>query len=141
MTRGEVYLMLKRYNAALADFNRAIELEPNNDWCLYVRALAYQTLKQPKKARSDFAGAVKFAKERYKENFQDWHNTFNLALYYLAVDYAPTAEQLYRYALSQSASLQHIQEAIRDLDDFLTIFPNHIQALSLRQLLQSALTQ
>jgi tetratricopeptide (TPR) repeat protein len=38
--RGYAYLMLKRYNDALENFNCAINLRPDNDWYLYHRALA-----------------------------------------------------------------------------------------------------
>jgi tetratricopeptide (TPR) repeat protein len=136
--RGYTYLLLKRYKEALTDLHRAVELNGNNDWYLYLRALAFQTLNQATEARTDLALAIKLAKQRYQNNPQNWRNTFNLALYYLAVQYYPTVENLYRYAISKGASLEDIREAIHDLDDFLTIFPEHLQAKFMRQLLQSA---
>ncbi|MGF2036511.1 MAG: tetratricopeptide repeat protein, partial [Nostoc sp. CmiVER01] len=137
--RGETYLMLKLYNEALIDFNRAIDLDSDN-WKLYDRALTYQALNQLDKARSDLALAIKLAKQDYEKDSKDWRNAFNLALYYLAAQYTQPAEQLYRYVLSQGASLERTHEAIQDLNDFLTVFPNHVQATSMRQLLQSSLT-
>ncbi|MBF2006916.1 MAG: tetratricopeptide repeat protein [Chlorogloeopsis fritschii C42_A2020_084] len=136
--RGYTYLLLKRYQEALADLDRAIQLNAQDDWYMYLRALTYQTLNEASKARTDLASAIKLAKERYQNNPQDWRNTFNLALYYLAVQYYPTVENLYRYAISKGASLEQIREAIHDLDNFLTIFPEHLQAKFMRQLLQSA---
>jgi tetratricopeptide (TPR) repeat protein len=136
--RGYTYLLLKRHHEALADLDRAIQLNAQDDWYMYLRALAYQTLNEASKARTDLASAIKLAKERYQNHPQDWRNTFNLALYYLAVQYYPTVENLYRYAISKGASLEHIREAIHDLDNFLTIFPEHLQAKFMRQLLQSA---
>ena len=138
--RGQTYLMLKLYNEALVDFSHAIDLDSDSNWNLYNRALAYQSLNQPDKARSDLALAIKLAKQHYEKDPQNWSNAFNLALYYLAAQYTKPAEQLCRYVLSQGASSESIREAIQDLNDFLTVFPNYVQAISLRELLQSSLT-
>jgi tetratricopeptide (TPR) repeat protein len=32
--RGQTYRLMGRYDEALTDFNRAIELQPNADWAL-----------------------------------------------------------------------------------------------------------
>ncbi|MEH1924174.1 tetratricopeptide repeat protein [Nostoc sp.] len=138
--RGSIYLILQQYNEALADFSDAINLKSNDDWYLYDRALTYLVLNQPDKARSDLAFAIKLAKQNYEKDPQNWNNAFNLALYYLAAQYNQPAEQLYRYVLSQGASLECTHAAIQNLNDFLTVFPNHVQATFLRQLLQSSLT-
>ncbi|WP_223280102.1 tetratricopeptide repeat protein [Nostoc sp. PA-18-2419] len=139
--RGYTYLMLKLYNEALADFNRAIDLDSDSNWYLYNRALAYQALNQPDKAWADLALAIKLAKQDYEKDAKDWSNAFNLALYYLAAQYHQPAERLYIHVLSQGASSESIREAIQDLNDFLTVFPDHVQATSMRQLLQSFLTE
>ena len=138
--RGQTYLMLKLYNEALVDFNRAIDLHSDSNWYLYNRALAYQALNQPDKAWADLAVAINVAKQHYEKDAEDWSNTFNLALYYLAAQYIQPAERLYRYALSKGASSESVRKTIQDLDDFLTVFPDHVQATSIRQLLQSSLT-
>ncbi len=138
--RGSIYLILQGYNEALADFSHAINLKSNDDWYLYNRALAYQALNQPDKAWADLALAIKLAKQHYEKDAKDWRNTFNLALYYLAAQYTQPAERLYRHVLSQAASSESIRKAIQDLNDFLTVFPDHVQATSMRQLLQSSLT-
>ena len=133
--RGEYYLIVKQYDEALTDLNFAVELEKDDDWNLYLHALAYKALNQPDKAKNELANAVKLAKPKYDENPQDWQNTLNLALYYLAADYIPTAKQLYELALSQNALPGYICMAIRDLDDFLTVFPEHSEAQAMRELL------
>ncbi|MEH2050530.1 tetratricopeptide repeat protein [Nostoc sp.] len=138
--RGETYLMLKRYNEALAHLSHAIDLKSNYGWSLYNRALTYLVLKQPDKVRSDLALAIKLAKERYEKDATNSRNAFNLAIYYLAANYTQPAEQLYQRTLSQGASLERIRIAIHDLNNFLTIFPNNLQTKSMRQLLQSSLT-
>ncbi|MEH2452744.1 tetratricopeptide repeat protein [Nostoc sp.] len=139
-SRGQTFLQLKRYNEALADLNRAIDLKFHDDWYLYDRALSYLALNQANKAQIDLALAIKLAKQHYEKDTKDWRNTFNLALYYLAAHYTQPAEQLYQYTLSQGASLERIHVAIQDLNYFLTVFPDHVQATSMRQLLQSSLT-
>ncbi|MBD2354126.1 tetratricopeptide repeat protein [Tolypothrix sp. FACHB-123] len=139
-SRGKTYLLMQRYQEALQDFDRAINLDINNDWHLYNRALAYKALQQKDKVQADLALAIKLAKQSYEKDPKNWRNTFNLAIYYLAVEYPKPAEDLYNSALSQGASLDSKRDAIQDLNDFLSIFPNHAQAQSMRQLLQSSLT-
>ena len=133
--RGEYYLIVKQYYKALTDLNRAVELKDSSNWGLYLRALTYKALNQPDKAQTDLANAVKLRKLQYEENPQNWQNTLYLALYYLAADYIPTAKQLYELALSQNALPGYICMAIQDLDDFLTIFPEHKEAQAMRKLL------
>ncbi|OKH34403.1 hypothetical protein FACHB389_15745 [Nostoc calcicola FACHB-389] len=139
--RGQTYLMLKLYTEAFADFNCAIDLKSESNWYLYNRALTYLALNQPDKARTDLVLAINLAKQHYEKDPKDWCNAFNLALYYLAAQYNQPAEQLYRYVLSQGASLKRIHGAIQDLNNFLTVFPNHVQATSMGELLQSSLTE
>jgi tetratricopeptide (TPR) repeat protein len=138
--RGETYLMLKRYNEALENFNCAINLEPNNDRYLYHRALAYQGLNEGDKAWLDLDNAIKVAEQNCQKDAKDWRNTFNLALYYLIGGNVELSQPLYQYALSSHAPLERIREAIRDLEDFSSIFPEYIEAQSMRKLLQSSLT-
>ncbi|BAY16673.1 tetratricopeptide repeat protein [Anabaenopsis circularis NIES-21] len=137
--RGEIYLLLKQYNQALADFNLAIELESNDIWYFYVRALAYQALQEEQKAKADFNIAIQMAQQKYQKNSQDWRNTFNLALYYLTAGNFEQAESLYNDALSKGLPADIIREAIRDIDIFLTVFPNYESAICMRELLQSSL--
>jgi tetratricopeptide (TPR) repeat protein len=136
--RGVTHRLMGRYEEALADFNRAIELDPN-DWYLYDRALTHQALGQTDQAQADLTAAIQRAQEVYEEKPQNWQNTFNLALYHLAAGEAEEAERLYQAALSSSASSYHIRKAIHDLDDFLALFPDHIQAQAMRHLLQQHL--
>ncbi len=137
--RGRTYLMLKRYNEALENFNCAINLKPDNDWYIYCRALAYQALNQVDKARVDLNNATKLAEQNYKKDAKNWRITFNLALYYLIGGNVELSQRLYQYALSSHAPLEHIREAIRDLEDFSSIFPEYNEAQSMRKFLQSSL--
>jgi tetratricopeptide (TPR) repeat protein len=138
--RGETYLILKRYNEALENLNTSINFKPDYDWYLYCRALAYQALNQVDKARIDLNKATKLAEQNYQKDAKDWRNTFNLALYYLIGGNIELSQRLYQYAVSRHASLERIREAIRDLEEFSSIFPEYIEAQSMRKFLQSSLT-
>ncbi|MBW4479000.1 MAG: tetratricopeptide repeat protein [Tolypothrix brevis GSE-NOS-MK-07-07A] len=138
--RGQTYLMLKRYNEALENFSCAINFKPDNHWYLYCRALAYQALNQVDKARVDLNNATKLAQQNYQKDAKDWANTFNLALYYLIGGNVELSQRLYDYALSNHAPLEPMRDAIRDLEDFSSIFPEYIEAQSMRKFLQSSLT-
>ncbi|MFN6486674.1 MULTISPECIES: ATP-binding protein [unclassified Nostoc] len=131
---------VKYWGKQLANVLKAYEEKRYED-AVYNRALIYLALKQPDKARTCLVPAIKLATEHCQKDAQDWHNTFNLALYYLAAQYTQQADHLYRYALLKGASLESISEAIQHLNDFLTVLPNHVQATFIRQLLQSSLTK
>lgn len=167
--RGMTYLFMKHYKIAQKNFKLAKTLAtPDNfemvhrhigmakgladlvyannafsdgDWYLYDRALAYQALNQPDKAQADFDLAIQLAQQGYEKDPQDWCNTINLALYYLAAGNLEQAKHFYRDALSRGVSLEYIKMAVRDLDNFLTIFPEHQQAKSVRQALQKKLQE
>ena len=123
--RGEILLILKRFQEALGDFNKSIELKSESDWAFYYRALAYQALNQPEQAKMDFDRAIQLAQKTYDEKPTDHQNTFNLALYHLAAGSIQQAWQFYREGLKHGAGENHIREAIRDLEDFLRVFPGH----------------
>ncbi|MBE9006604.1 tetratricopeptide repeat protein [Fortiea sp. LEGE XX443] len=138
--RGQTYQSMKRYQEALQDFNIAINLNIQNDWCLYRRALTYIAINQKNKSQADLALAINIAQQRYEKDAYNWQNVFNLAIYYLADEYTKPAEELYHHALFHCPLVELKFEAIQDLNELLTIFPNHVQAQGMRQLLQSSLT-
>ena len=137
-SRGEIYRLMERYESALADFNRAIQLEPT-DWRYYSRALVHLALNQHKEAQADLARAIHSAQQTHEENPQDWPNTLNLAPYHLATGETEEADRLYGEALSRSVSSYCIREALRNLDDFLALFPDHSHALAVHGRLQEHL--
>ncbi|QKQ72357.1 AAA family ATPase [Nostoc sp. TCL240-02] len=131
---------VKYWGKQLANLLKAYEEKRYED-AVYKHALVYLVLKQPDKAETCLQPAIKLAREHCQKDAKDWHNTFNLALYCLAAQYTQQADYFYRYALLKGASSEFISEAIQYLNDFLTVLPNHIQATSIRQLLQSGLTK
>jgi alkylhydroperoxidase/carboxymuconolactone decarboxylase family protein YurZ len=64
-----------------------------------------------------------------------------LALYHLAAGKAEGAERLYQEALSGGAPLHRIRKAIHDLEDLPRVFPDHLQAYAMRDLLQEHLQE
>jgi tetratricopeptide (TPR) repeat protein len=140
-SRGETYRQMERYEEALADFDRAIELDPDDGWYLYDRAITYHALDQADRAQVDLTAAILRAREAYEKASKDWRNTLNLALYHLAAGEAEHAERLYREALSGAAPPHRVLEAMHDLEDFLHVFPNHVQAQAMRELLQQHLQE
>ncbi len=57
--RGRVYIDLKQYEKALADYNKAIEIYSNLAIAYYGRGFCYQALSKTEKAKVDFAMATK----------------------------------------------------------------------------------
>lgn len=115
--RAEAYRRLKQLSRAIRDITRAIKQAPDEDWYLYTRALIYLTYSRRKlaKARRDLEAAITLAEKRYRENPEDWANTLNLALYYLALSDEARAEQLYQEALRNGATPYHIRAALDDV--------------------------
>jgi tetratricopeptide (TPR) repeat protein len=57
-SRGETYRLISQYEAALTDFNRAIELNDKMDWAIASRGQTHQALGQYEAALADFNRAV-----------------------------------------------------------------------------------
>jgi tetratricopeptide (TPR) repeat protein len=126
--RGFNYIQMVRYLEALQDLDRAIEIDPKYTIALAIRGETYLLMARYSEALQDLDRAIEI-------DPKNWGNTFNLALYSLAAGNIQQAQKLYQYALTRGASLELILVAHRDLKDFLTIFPNHVQAQEMRKLL------
>ncbi|NJN86577.1 MAG: tetratricopeptide repeat protein [Leptolyngbyaceae cyanobacterium SL_7_1] len=140
-SRGQTYLLIGRYQEALIDFSRAIELDPKDDWWLYDRAITYQALGQPDQAKADLAQAIPMAQTKYDQDPENWNNTFNLALYHLAANNTDRVTFFYRDAIHRGAPATRIRVALKDLEDFLTVFPEHRLGQFAQQFLQRALQE
>jgi tetratricopeptide (TPR) repeat protein len=136
--RSEIFARIDRYEEAIADLGCAIELD-DTDWNRYLRARLYQKAGQADQARADLLVAITSARETHETDANDWQNNLNLALYYLAHGEFEAAEYLYREPLEANIPTRFIRDAITDLNDYLTLFVDHSQALAMRVLLQSHL--
>ena len=92
--RAETYRLLGRYEEALADFNRAIELKPDDAWVLTRRAKTYRLLGRYEEALADFNRAIELkpddawaivsrgqtylAQFRYEEALADFNRAIEL---------------------------------------------------------------
>jgi tetratricopeptide (TPR) repeat protein len=133
--RGYAYLLMKQYDLAIQAFDQAIALAPEDDWTFYCRAIAHLALNHPGAADTDIVRAIDLAQTQYDQDPTDWRNTFNLALYHLVADHFDLAEALYRNAKVE-ASRDRIEAAQRDLQDFLSLFPDHAIAQRMVTLLE-----
>jgi tetratricopeptide (TPR) repeat protein len=137
--RGGVYREMERYEEALADSNRAVGRDPDDAWYRYDRALSRKIVGRPDQAQDDLEIAIQRAHELYEKGTQPHRDAFDLALYHLAAGKTEDAGRLYQEALANGISPHHIRGAIRDLEDYLSLFPDHLQAHTLRDMLRQRL--
>ncbi len=104
-THGQVLAKSGKTEEALAEFNRAIELDPNNAQALYGRGLLYQGEKQHQLAIDDFTAA-------YGLKPQQAEPLLGRAVSYLAID--------------------KVKEAAADLDEAVQADPQNAQIWSTR---------
>jgi tetratricopeptide (TPR) repeat protein len=121
--RGYTYQAMERYEEALADFDRAITLDEKDNWYRYSRAQLYMHFDQTKAFESDIQTAIELGQAELRSTTNDCQSGFNLALYYLFAGNITEAESLYTRFASACSSLAHLQEAVYDLNDFISIQP------------------
>jgi tetratricopeptide (TPR) repeat protein len=139
--RGFAYGVLGQYTEALADLDRAIELVPDKAGVHYGRGLLHLAMSVPDQAQADLSQAIRLARQAHKKDPQNPLKVLTLALYYLAAEEIEEVERLYHQALIGPPPASIIREAIFDLDVFLRFFPDHAQALAMRDLLQAHLQE
>jgi len=61
--RGNTKIFLNKYNEAIIDYTRAIELDPNISYLYFFRGLSRESLKQNKEALRDFQLSLKLDPE------------------------------------------------------------------------------
>ena len=121
--KAEIHRQQGDYERALAEFHQAIALEPK-DWSLYDRALTYRAMRQEAAAAIDLIAAIDWARQAEARVPDDWQNRLNLARYYLASGDHSAAEGRYQAAIDARVNAGLVRVAIRDLDDYLHLFPD-----------------
>ena len=139
VNRAVAYREIGHYDRALADHKISIELNPDDDRYYYEQALTLMAAGQIVQAHEDLAFALRTAHEKVQQEPQDWLKVLELAQYELAAGHFEDAFARYERALAASILPHHIHKALRDLRDFVAVFPQHAGAQSIRQLLQFAL--
>ncbi len=104
-----------------------------------MRSLTYRSLPQPENAKADIERAIKLAQQDYEARPVDHQNVFNLAIYHLTAGDVGQAKHLYQDVLEKASSAKLIKEAIRNIEDLLTVLPNFPHAQDLCSYLKSAL--
>jgi serine/threonine protein kinase len=133
--RGNTYRKLKRYDDALAEFNRAIQLDPNNIHAYSNRGLTYTELQQYDKALADYNKAIEidsnFADAYFNRGF-----TYNrleqyneaLADFNHGIGLKPNDAKAYANRANTYVSLQQYDKALGDLSQAIRLDPTLILA-------------
>jgi tetratricopeptide (TPR) repeat protein len=104
--RGVAYAQQKRYSGAIADFTRAILLEPNNDYALVSRANVYSVLREFDRAMQDYDQTIRLNPSGYAEAYYG-----RGAIYFGRHDFA---------------------RAIADFDEAIRLQPDNVDAFNAR---------
>ncbi len=132
--RGITLRLMKRYEEALFEFNQAIELD-GDDWDLYERAMMFRLTGHPTEFQRDINTAITTALSEHDKKPHEKRITFNLGLYHLAAGVPELAVEFYKNAV-EGASSYTKRAALRVLNDFLKLVPDHAQAHDIRIFLQ-----
>jgi tetratricopeptide (TPR) repeat protein len=104
-----------RFDEALADYSRAIELDPDNDWLYYLKALVFFRLSEISTAEKQLRVAIELARKAMRENDQPGNDSYNLAVYLAAAGRFDETEDQLAAALANYHNQVWISEAIDDL--------------------------
>ena len=137
---GVTCRLIGRYEEALTDFNRAIALDEKDFWYRYQQGLIYLVIGREEDFRETLHAAIKLAHANLDDVPDRLSASFNLALFNL-VSGNPLAETQYKELISACSSIPHLQDAIDDLDDFLTIQASNELAQHIHSQLQISLVR
>jgi tetratricopeptide (TPR) repeat protein len=116
VNRGVTYLVMERYEEALADFTRAITLDEKSDWYRYCRSQIYFLTHQLNAFEMDLNTAIELAIQACalsSNKLDQWRLSFNQALYYLFGLRQAEASSLYTHLIATCTSLSCFQAVTR----------------------------
>jgi len=129
--RAATYNNLGQYQAALADFGRAIALDPNLAQVHYNRGITYDALRQYEAALIDFGRAIELDPTLVRAYYNRGTACYALQQYEAAlVDYGraieldPNYAQAYHNRGNTYAELQQYQAALGDYERAIAFEPN-----------------
>ena len=118
---AESYRLMERYDEALQDYNRAIELDPKYKWAFTGRGFTYRSIERYEEALQDYNRAIEldptyewaftgrgfthYLMERYDEALQDYN---------CAIELDPKDERAFRCRGLTYRSIERYDEALQD---------------------------
>jgi tetratricopeptide (TPR) repeat protein len=110
---------MQRYDEALADLTRSLELDSESDWGVYQRGLVLFALGDVSGFRRDIDRAIRLSEDIKNE----WSNPFNLAVYYLAIGNIIKGHEIIEHAAKSDRTKYHFTECLSDLRDLDVAIP------------------
>lgn len=131
--RAQKHSKTQNYQAALIDFTKAIELQPNNARLYFGRGYTYLKMEDFQKAIIDFDKAVEFTEESpdnyvvYESRGEAYHNLKNyqaaLIDYTKAIELRPNDAIILTNRGTVYAELENFPDALSDFDKAIGIEP------------------
>ena len=134
-SRASVEFKRGEYELAIAHYDKAIDLDPDDAHTYYHRGLVYASQEQHELAITDYDKAINLKSEDHAEFYHERGNAnFSLERYPSAIrDYSEVLRIFpsdgncyYRRGLAQAA-LNQYKAAIADYDEAIRMFPGHIE--------------
>lgn len=148
LTEGNINKNLERYEDAIADYNRAINLSPNDYFAYIDRGTVYRTLKQYQSAIEDFSQAIKlghhnsylaYANRGYTYGLIENHQNA-LSDYNIAINLKPnTVSVLQQRGHLYNFEFKKYTKALSDYDKVLELEPQNTEVYIARGMLYHAL--
>jgi tetratricopeptide (TPR) repeat protein len=137
--RGETFRLMERYDEALADFNRAIELDPGRTWAIAGRGETYMAMERYDEALADFNRAIELdpgyawaigsrgqthlAMERYGEALADLNR---------AIELDPDRAWIIGNRGATYLAMERYDEALADFNRAIELDPGYAWAIANR---------
>lgn len=146
--RGNTYHALQQYEQALADFGRAIDLDPNYAGIYYNRGLTHVTLQNYGQALVDFGWAIDLD-PNYDQAYYNRGLTYYaiqkyeqaLIDYGRALDIAPGDAKIYNNRGITYKALQEYKQALINYTQAINLDPSYAQAYYNRGILYAAIQE
>jgi tetratricopeptide (TPR) repeat protein len=108
---------MERYEEALTDFNRAIELDPTDAWSFYRLALIRRAQGSDDDAHALLQSAIDIGRASMRTFPAEGTPALNVIVYLLAAGRYAEAETELRTTLHQELNSRDVREAIRDINE------------------------